>query len=605
MQTQETQVLEAQDTTTEEKEKEKKKFSFTKPNITKKQGILIGVCAGIAVLMIIAAIIISATRPGYATVYINAEGYDSETSTPVELTIWEGDCTELINDADKKNDPESKTKVIMDANCDWELTDLEAGLYTAQVTAGPILKDGTIYKASEAVSFDYDGHTYHLEFNLEKLDLSKASADEVKQATQAAKQAAEKSGDETKATAVTTNATAAIAASPAATSAGVSAPAVSSSGSSDNGSSNSGSSSASSTPASSNSGSSNSGSSNSGSSASTPASSSSSSNSGSSSSSSSSSGSSSSSASSTPAPQPVHTHNWVAQYTTEQTPIYEEKSVLVCNVCGAQGIDREHTKAHALAGEGSGTHREYPQVLVGYDTQQVLTGYVCSGCGATKQLLKGYALDTAPPYSVSVTTGKTTRVNGTKVYDKPQNDPVDIVLGKYDGEKTYSGTKNLPQGSATLKGAQFTISYYDGQYSTAADAKASGKATRTWVYATDEDGFINVGTDTPISGDALYKDSHGEITFPLGTYLIQETKAPDGYTLNNEVFVRNVTSGGVTTETVSTYNTPTVPDTVKRGDIEFNKIVGSTNKREYDGLGIYMSQAVTTVITVIKEREKK
>ena len=143
--------------------------------------------------------------------------------------------------------------------------------------------------------------------------------------------------------------------------------------------------------------------------------------------------------------------------------------------------------------------------------------------------LWGYALDTSAPYTVTVSSGKTTRVNGSKVYDKPQNDPIYIVLGKYDGEKVYTGDKNLPQGSATLKGAEFTVSYYDGQYSSVEEAKASGNATRTWVYATNENGAIILRYDTPISGDALYTNSRGTTVFPLGTYLIQETKAPDGY----------------------------------------------------------------------------
>ena len=143
--------------------------------------------------------------------------------------------------------------------------------------------------------------------------------------------------------------------------------------------------------------------------------------------------------------------------------------------------------------------------------------------------LWGYALDTSAPYTVTVTSGKTTRVNGSKVYDKPQNDPIYIVLGKYDGEKVYTSDKNLPQGSATLKGAEFTVSYYDGQYSSVEEAKASGSATRTWVYATDEDGVIHLQYHDPISGDAVYTNSRGTTVFPLGTVLIQETKAPDGY----------------------------------------------------------------------------
>ena len=143
--------------------------------------------------------------------------------------------------------------------------------------------------------------------------------------------------------------------------------------------------------------------------------------------------------------------------------------------------------------------------------------------------LWGYALDTSDPYTVTVTSGKTTRVNGSKVYDKPQNDPMYILLGKYDGEKTYVLDKNLPQGSATLKGAEFTVSYYDGQYSSVEEAKASGSATRTWVLRTDNDGYCDLSDEYKISGDEFYHSSNGDPTLPLGTVLIQETKAPDGY----------------------------------------------------------------------------
>ena len=313
----------------------------------KKQGILIGVCIGIAILMIVGALLISNSRPGYASIYVAADGYNSETSTPVEVTIWKDDVTEVINDNDKSNDPESLTKVILDANCDWELTDLQDhGTYTAQVSAAPILEDGTIYKTSEAYTFEYDGKATNLSITLEKLDLTTASAEEVEKATEAAANAAKESGSETKASAATTNATTAIKSSPAAQSAGVSAP---------------------SAPASSN-------------------------NSGGSSSNSGASSNSGSSSSAQPS-QPAHQHNWVAQTTTvthpavtNDIPIYGS----VCNVCGANisGNTAAHAEAHALAGEGSGHH----EGIVGYTTQVVTpawtetitTGYVCSGCGATK-----------------------------------------------------------------------------------------------------------------------------------------------------------------------------------------------------------------------------
>ena len=187
---------------------------------------------------------------------------------------------------------------------------------------------------------------------------------------------------------------------------------------------------------------------------------------------------------------------------------------------------------------------------------------------------KGYALDETV-YTVTVRNGQTVSVNGGKVADLPQNDPANILVGKFDGETSFQWEENLPQGAASLSGAEFTVTYYDTQASSAEelgynDAENAGDYTRQWVFATDNDGFISLALDEPISGDPLYVDSNNVVTFPLGTYVIQETKAPTGYNLNSEVFIRNVTSQG-TFETVETYNTPEVPDTVKRGDLEFSK----------------------------------
>ncbi|MFR3063766.1 MAG: prealbumin-like fold domain-containing protein [Holdemanella porci] len=65
---------------------------------------------------------------------------------------------------------------------------------------------------------------------------------------------------------------------------------------------------------------------------------------------------------------------------------------------------------------------------------------------------KGYALDKTV-YPVTINSSQTTRVD---VKDYPQNDPVSILLGKIDKDTT----QNMPQGSASLEGAEFTIKYY-------------------------------------------------------------------------------------------------------------------------------------------------
>ncbi len=159
--------------------------------------------------------------------------------------------------------------------------------------------------------------------------------------------------------------------------------------------------------------------------------------------------------------------------------------------------------------------------------------------------------------------------------DPPINDPVGILLGKYDGEKTYNGEANLPQGAGHLNGAQFEVRYYDGYYADDEAAEASGDPTRTWVFETNENGLIllQFADDYYVSGDELFKNEAGTAILPLGTYVIQEIKAPEGYNMPDPVpvFTQRVTADGVEGDTASTYNTPEVPDEVMRGGVTITK----------------------------------
>lgn len=188
---------------------------------------------------------------------------------------------------------------------------------------------------------------------------------------------------------------------------------------------------------------------------------------------------------------------------------------------------------------------------------------------------KGYALDTNA-YQVKVDSNQTVRVNGEKVYDMPQNDPVNMFVGKIDLETTL----NMPQGSASLAGAEFTVRYYNDLYDTVAAAQASGAPTRTWVVRTDEDGFATLMDGYKIAGDDYYRNSGGTPTVPIGTLLIQETKAPKGYFLtDSSVYLRKVESAGSIMENVETYDCPIVKEQVYRGDFEFVKAREDTQNR--------------------------
>lgn len=176
---------------------------------------------------------------------------------------------------------------------------------------------------------------------------------------------------------------------------------------------------------------------------------------------------------------------------------------------------------------------------------------------------KGYGLD-GKVYPVTVTAGDVAHVNGGAVYDAPQNDPAAMWVGKIDADTTA----NMPQGSASLAGAEYTVKYYAGYYS---QADLPSAATRTWVVRTDEEGRAILRLDYLVCGDALYKDSQGGVAIPLGTITVQETKAPEGYLLGNQpIYVEQVTPTGVI-ETINSYNAPKDPEQVIRGGVEIKK----------------------------------
>lgn len=189
---------------------------------------------------------------------------------------------------------------------------------------------------------------------------------------------------------------------------------------------------------------------------------------------------------------------------------------------------------------------------------------IVAGTYAIKELTapKGYALD-VKSYNVSVTPGQTATV---QVKDYPQSDPVSIIL-----------TKTNADSGIGIPDAEFTVKYYR-------NFDASGMPERTWVLRTDSRGFSRLGDAYKISGDDFYYDSRGYVAIPLGTVTIQETKAPKGYLINSEVFVRQITSSG-SAEQVNTYNAPTIPETPQKIQIELEKVDSETKDGIAQGAG--------------------
>ena len=175
---------------------------------------------------------------------------------------------------------------------------------------------------------------------------------------------------------------------------------------------------------------------------------------------------------------------------------------------------------------------------------------------------KGYALS-SEINKVTITAGKETQFGtNNELMDYPQSDPVGILLGKIDKETN----KNKPQGSASLANAEFTVKYYKGLYDSD-PAKSGQTPTRTWVLKTNSEGKAHLDKNYKVSGDDFYYASTGNPILPVGTITIQETKAPTGYFINNEMFVRKITSSG-NTENVFTFNEPEVLEKVIKFDIK-------------------------------------
>lgn len=161
---------------------------------------------------------------------------------------------------------------------------------------------------------------------------------------------------------------------------------------------------------------------------------------------------------------------------------------------------------------------------------------------------KGYELDET--VYTFVNSGKKA-ADGTKIYsfsctDEPVNDPVGIILQKKNavtGETTGQG----------LAGAVFSIEYYaqeiDKDYNVkpgdTAPALNSKNLKRTWYIQTDEDGYCDLNkkylASEYSSDDFYYTSAENPVpAIPIGTVVIREVKAPEGYSLSDVVFYRHI-----------------------------------------------------------------
>ena len=152
---------------------------------------------------------------------------------------------------------------------------------------------------------------------------------------------------------------------------------------------------------------------------------------------------------------------------------------------------------------------------------------------------EGYIKD-PQKYTVNVAANATATVESK---DVPRFDPMDIVLYKKDA----SGN-NLP-----LEGAEYTIKYYNK----ATDDVSGMTPLRTWVLRTNKKGQAFMRPEYLVSGDEFFKNEKGSVVGLIGTYSIEETKAPKGFIRTEDVTLCHIKSTGSDTGALTQYNVPT------------------------------------------------
>lgn len=293
---------------------------------------------------------------------VNCDGWNQDTSTPIVLSIYQGDVKDTLTSTDENvTAPEPMAEKQVVAGEDTEITEItEKGTYTLAIVGSPMLDDGTLFNLPEPQVVEYDGeHGASIEMtltpkaaeNVTEADIAAAQATAVAagadagKASNAANAANSKASSAQGGNVATGNSTAASKNNSNKT--GVTAPSQGNQGG------NTGSNQGGST-------------------------------------------------------QP-HQHNWVAKtvhhdavYENQTTyihhdAVYENQTVSVCVTCGAENPSLQHSKNHALNGQSDQVVEKQKRVKVkdAYDepvTKSVLVsaaydetvGYYCSTCGATK-----------------------------------------------------------------------------------------------------------------------------------------------------------------------------------------------------------------------------
>lgn len=185
-----------------------------------------------------------------------------------------------------------------------------------------------------------------------------------------------------------------------------------------------------------------------------------------------------------------------------------------------------------------------------------------------------------------------TEDNPAIVGDSPQTDKVVKIGGNNVMHKLDQITNATPQGNGTLSGCVIRVAYFDKKMTGGTSAVLSriSEAKRVWYFQTDANGKIDLATATPLNSGA-YRSSRlylvrdgGARVFLLGTYYIDEVKAPEGYNLeaNPSVVTFEMDNNNLSTNVALGTLTYTTENSVDVGKLNIEKLDAEANA---DGKG--------------------
>ena len=198
---------------------------------------------------------------------------------------------------------------------------------------------------------------------------------------------------------------------------------------------------------------------------------------------------------------------------------------------------------------------------------------------------KGYALN--PDWSESTVSVPGGQMGVYHAKDKAIHELISVIVEKTDADQ---GEQPSEEQLKKLEGARFEVKYYavDPAVYDSDPADSGIAPARTWVLETKYDKtyhqvLAKLEEAYLVSGDAFYKTASGESMLPLGIVTIRECKAPNGYLLNETLYVRKIQEDGTDQETVTGEQVPVVANTPQKIQIEIQKVDSETDKGEAQG----------------------